>query len=108
MLKCREHVVINILTRLSFKEAGRASVLARGWRYLWRFAFRILVFDQEETATGKVMEKEKLESRAACRTLHGARRGALPVCHSRCTRTRAGALSSGMWCSRRGRPGSCA
>lgn len=57
-----DDVLINILSRLSLKEAGRASVLAQRWRYLWRFAFRILQFDQKETATGNVMEKEKFES----------------------------------------------
>ncbi|KAL6535352.1 hypothetical protein OROMI_026726 [Orobanche minor] len=57
-----DDVLINILSRLSLKEGGRASVLARRWRYLWRFAFRILRFDQEETASGNVMEREKFES----------------------------------------------
>ncbi|KAL6535361.1 hypothetical protein OROMI_026735 [Orobanche minor] len=57
-----DDVLINILSRLSLKEGGRASVLAHRWRYLWRFAFRILRFDQEETASGNVMEREKFES----------------------------------------------
>lgn len=57
-----EDVLINILSRLSLKEAGRASVLARRWRYLWRFFHGILQFDYRDNATGNVMKSEKLES----------------------------------------------
>lgn len=40
-----DDVIINTLSHMSLKEAARASVVARRWRYLWRFVNGTLQFN---------------------------------------------------------------
>lgn len=57
-----DDILINILSRLSIKEASRASVLAARWRYLWRFSHGIMRFDNRDTATRAAIEGKEFNS----------------------------------------------
>ncbi|XP_057802966.1 F-box/FBD/LRR-repeat protein At3g26920-like, partial [Salvia miltiorrhiza] len=60
--KLPNDVLINIVSRMSFKEAVRASVLARRWRCLWKFYHGTMRFDVRDISPRNLMGIEKFKS----------------------------------------------
>ncbi|XP_057770689.1 putative FBD-associated F-box protein At5g56690 [Salvia miltiorrhiza] len=60
--KLPDDVLINIVSHMSFKEAVRASVLARRWGRLWKFFHGTLRFDDGDISTRYLLAIKKLES----------------------------------------------
>lgn len=54
-----DEVLIQIMSRLSLKEAVRASVLSSRWRRLWMFAYGTLHIENRDTSTDSITERKK-------------------------------------------------